>query len=411
MKEKHSTSPLWTSGLAVAGLVTFGPAVQGEEAQAPVMTALSSTTISGYVDTSAILNFGASTHTVGRSFDGDAKQDGFNLNAVKVQLERPLQEGRWSAGYRVGLVFGPDANTFATTSTGTANATSDYAIKNAYVNLRAPLGTGLEFKLGVFDTMMGYEVFEAGNNPNYSRSFGYYLEPLVHTGLLVTYRLGEYLTLSGGVADPNNVLVNPNTINTRSSERSQFSYMGSATLIAPPSAGFLKGGSFTVSVMDHGRANAPDVFQLYAGASIPLPVANLSFGVAYDYRGNSGDAGTSERYANAFGGYLVYKFTEKSKLAARAEYATGTIGTWTSSTWTSLQSPPPTSGAVAPPAGKHDELLGITATLDYTLWANVVSRLEFRWDRDLSNSGVFSTSAPYDQNDSLSVALNVIYSF
>jgi len=48
----------WTLTLAAAGVVSLGSVAQGEEAKNQVLTALSSTTLSGYVDTSAIWKFG-----------------------------------------------------------------------------------------------------------------------------------------------------------------------------------------------------------------------------------------------------------------------------------------------------------------------------------------------------------------
>ena len=66
--------------------------------------------------------------------------------------------------------------------------TSDFAIRQAYVALRAPVGTGLDFKMGVFDSVIGYESIEAGNNPNFTRSYGHSIEPQTHTGLLTSYR-------------------------------------------------------------------------------------------------------------------------------------------------------------------------------------------------------------------------------
>src|ERR1044071_3854504 len=101
----------WTMVLAAAGVVSLGSVVQAEEAQHQVLTALSSTTLSGYVDTSAIWKFGTDNHnggTVipGRVFDGTSdKLDGFNLHAVKLVLEKPLDEGQWSAGYKGALFF------------------------------------------------------------------------------------------------------------------------------------------------------------------------------------------------------------------------------------------------------------------------------------------------------------------
>jgi len=394
MRNETQKLNAWTLGLIAVGLVTSPYGGRADESQSPVLTTLASTTLSGYVDTSAILKFNGSEGTVGRSFDGDAKQNGFNLNVVKLQIEKPLEDSQWSAGYRVGLLFGPDANTLATTSTGPWDADSDFAIKNAYVALRAPVGNGLDFKVGVFDTLVGYEVMDAGSNPNYSRSFGFYLEPIIHTGVLASYQVSDVISVSAGIVDPNNILVNPSTINARSTVASLFSYMGSVTVTAPDSAGFLAGASLTGAVIDHGVAGAPDIIQYYVGGSMPTPLTGVTLGLAYDYRGNDEADGVASSYANALAGYVVWQATEKLKLAGRAEYASGSAGTF---------------GALYPSdPGKGQQLFGLTTTLDYSLWANTITRLEFRWDHDLRGEGIFNDSA--DEN-CLSLALNVIYNF
>src|SRR5947207_11597649 len=97
----------WTLGLAASGVVSLGSAVRAEEAQkqmSQVMTAVSATTLSGYVDTSAIWKFGTGNANLpGRAFDGVGKLDGFNLNVVEIQLERSEERrvgkecrSRWS---------------------------------------------------------------------------------------------------------------------------------------------------------------------------------------------------------------------------------------------------------------------------------------------------------------------------
>src|SRR3954464_4635686 len=177
-----------TLALAAAGLVTIP--LMAEEKPSPILTALSSTTISGYVNVSAIWNQGTGDANPPPYAFNAGKQDGFNLDVVKLTIERPLDEAQWSAGYKVDLLFGPDADALATQSTGTA---ADFGIKQAYVALRAPVGNGLDFKLGVFDTIIGYESFDAGSNPNYSRSYGYTVEPTTHTGVLMTYQLLDSL--------------------------------------------------------------------------------------------------------------------------------------------------------------------------------------------------------------------------
>ena len=65
----------------------------------PMLTTLSATTISGYVDTSAVWNPGTgNSHPAPYAFNA-GKQDGFNLDAVDVKIAKPQDETGWSAGY------------------------------------------------------------------------------------------------------------------------------------------------------------------------------------------------------------------------------------------------------------------------------------------------------------------------
>lgn len=420
----------WTLALAAAGVVSLGQAVRAEEAQHQVLTALSSTTLSGYVDTSAIWKFGTDhggSALPGRSYDGPDKQDGFNLNVVKLSLEKPLEEGNWSAGYKVDLLFGPDANTYNTASNPLGINTSDFAIKQAYANLRTPVGNGLDFKVGVWDTIIGYEVFEAGSNPNYSRSYGYFLEPKAHTGVLASYRVNDMISLCGGVANADAVgFGHTSKINNRANIESLKSYMGSITITAPESAGSLKGATLYAGVVDS-AATQPlmtDVVSYYVGATVPTPMTGLALGAAYDYRGSGKNGYGYSAWADAAALYASYQATEKLKLNVRGEYAWATAGTFTT----------------RKTADHGEKFLGVTATADYSLWANVISRLEFRWDHDCSGGipafgGSWSSSVAEvgpmsdgwccpdtgeptpslpghnEQRNALSLALNVIYRF
>src|SRR5438094_6873851 len=132
----------WTIGLAAAGVVSLASAARAEEKASSVMTALSSTTLSGYVDTSAQWNFGTGNSRLpDYKFGGASKADGFNLNVVQLRLEKPLDEAEWAAGYRVDLWAGPDANatdSFFGLGTQSVNSSgsSDFAVRQAYVALR-----------------------------------------------------------------------------------------------------------------------------------------------------------------------------------------------------------------------------------------------------------------------------------
>src|SRR5438093_2076455 len=103
----------WTLALASVGLVSLPGTVQAEEKQNNLLTSLSSTTISGYVDTSVHWNLGTGNANVPAFlYNTPAKSDGFNLNKVKLTIDKPLDESQWAAGYRADLLFGPDANVF-----------------------------------------------------------------------------------------------------------------------------------------------------------------------------------------------------------------------------------------------------------------------------------------------------------
>jgi len=400
---KHN---LWTVALVAAGAVSLGSLAQAEEAKNQVLTALSSTTLSGYVDTSANWQLGPATTSVGHSYDRAAKQDGFNLNVVKLTLEKPLDSSEWTAGYKVDMLFGPDAAMYNPVSPGIAKGTAqDFGLKQAYVVVRAPVGNGLDFKIGTFDTCIGYEVFESINNPNVSRSYGYFIEPLSHTGVMASYQATEWLSLSGGVADTWNTGINARAVRYNgaafvAADQSEKTYMGLVTLTAPESFGTLKGATLTAGIVDglpsaNGLQSATRITHYYVGATVPTPLTGLAAGAAYEYRGTTGIAAT---YANAVAGYLTYQATEKMKLASRTEYATGTKGTWADGT------------APAPTSAQPEAFLGEAFTLDYSLWQNVVTRAEVRWDRDLTGQRLMG-DPPNARQNAFSLALNVVYKF
>src|SRR5437870_3081925 len=203
----------WTIALVGAGLISLPIAIQAEEKPSDVLTALSATTLSGYVNTSAIWQPGTAKAGVagipGRAFDGpQSKQDGFNLDVVSITLSKPVSEGDWGAGYTVQLWAGPDAVAFNTASPNFAFSGGDFGVKQAFVDLHVPLLNGLDVKLGHFNYIGGYEVPEAGNNPNFSRSFAWTQEPASHTGVLLSYTVCPMVTLMGGVANTVNNGVN-----------------------------------------------------------------------------------------------------------------------------------------------------------------------------------------------------------
>ncbi len=395
----------WTLGLAAMGVISLASAVQAEEGSVPLMTALSATTISGYVDTSAHWNLGTGNannpyYTIAGS--GPAKSDGFNLNVVQLSIAKPLDESEWAAGYKVDLWMGPDANSLGTASAVSpwgANTTGrDFAIRQAYVALRAPVGNGIDFKVGVFDTIVGYESLEAGNNPNYTRSYGFSLEPTTHTGVLATYRFCDVLSASAGVADTVGPQINGRAFPPKS--ESYKTYMGSVALTAPESWGTFAGSTLYVGAVNgySGAGGTGNQTSWYAGATLATPITGLKVGAAYDlleiYGGNSDAAGTAWNDAWAASLYASYQATEKLSFHARGEWVDYAVMN-----------------------GKDGNGYALTGTVQYDLWQNVISRLEVRWDHadsgDAFGGSLTGTAAEQaaDTKNAVLVAANLIYKF
>jgi len=368
----------WTLGLAAVGAISLGSVAQAEEAKEAVKTALSSTVLSGYVSGSVWYNPGsAGARNAGIPFNAasgaQTKANNINLDVVDLKLEKALGEGQWAAGYAAELWFGPDANFLNTASNGKS---ADLAIKQAYVNLRIPVGNGIEAKLGVFDTPIGYETPNSGSNPNYTRSYGWAIEPTQYTGILASYRFCDWMSATAGIANSHAAQINSNA----GAAESQKTYIGAITLTAPKSAGALQGATLTAGVVNGRNGAAPDLSSIYVGASIPLPVTGLSLGLSYDLAHKDGKGDDKAAYAL----YLSYQASKKLTLALREDWGTHV-------------------------AGKGD-LLGSTLTADYALWANVITRLEYRWDHSIDGSKSLGVAPAASRNAQL-LALNVIYKF
>src|ERR1039458_2755838 len=422
----------WTVALAAVGVVSLASAAEAEEKASPVMTALSSTTISGYVDTSMEWNPGTGNANLPPyKFGGAGKADGFNLDVVQLRIEKPLDEGDWAAGYRADFWFGPDAKTLGTDSyLGIANLASDFAIRQAYVTLRAPVGRGLDFKVGVFDSILGYESVEAGNNPNFTRSYGHSIEPQTHTGILTSYRFCDAFSASFGVADTMGASINSRAFPTPipvlglaslplggNQAESYKTYMGSIALTAPDSWGFLSGSTlyggvangFAGSGVNVAGAGGGNLSSYYVGVTVATPVTGLRVGASWDYfDAHQTPTDTTDKYAMSVAGYLSYQATEKLSFHARGEYFKDKRGVLFQDI----------SSLAVPPAGvaNEAEVLALTGTIQYDLWKNVISRLEVRWDHSLHDTALFGGTAttplglisPTSDN-AVVIAANIIY--
>jgi hypothetical protein len=299
-------------------------------------------------------------------------------------------------------VYGADAQ-----SLNTFGDSSEVALQNAFLALRAPVGNGLDFKFGVFDALLGYETFAAGNNPNYTRSYGWGLEPTTMTGALMMYKFTDWLSASAGIANTYGPTINGKAQMESGTggaygtkPESYKTYTGQIALTAPEDMGFLAGSAVYFGIINgfnnasQGVSNAPgyptsggNQMNLYVGGTFNTPVKAIKVGASYDYAGTS----TGGLWANAGAGYISWQAMEKLTIFGRGEY------TWRNDGWT------------AP--GLPAKVVAGTVTVQYDLWENVLSRLELRWDHDATGGTSYTSANNGMMKNAYMIALNMIYKF
>jgi hypothetical protein len=414
----------WTLGLAAVGAVSLASAARADEAKlSQVQTALSNTTISGYVSSSVNwqVNHSGDNDSIGESIPlQNGKANGFNLDVVKLSISKPQDESEWASGYQVDLLFGPDAGGYdpaVSSNNGGVNSASDFGILQAYVLLRTPIGNGIDWKIGQFNTIIGYESFDSGSNPNYTRSWAWAVEPTTHTGILGSYKVNDELSFSAGVANTLSGGINTRNNHDAGNENTgawSKAFMGSATFTAPSNWGWAAGSAFyagmvygfnsTYQSSPYGSASsqAGNQANYYAGATLNSPWKNVTFGASFDYVQNlNGGSGFSSPNVHAndyiFGLYNTIKVTDKLSFNSRAEY------------WE--------VDAVQKNEIGSDCGVSLTETIQYDIWANVVSRLEFRYDKIMDGTwanavGYYTpTGVSVWETTSVGLYANIIYKF
>ena len=387
----------WTLALLSAGLISLPAIAQAEEntnAIPALLTSLSTTTLSGYVDTSAVWNPGTGNQNLPpytpNGAAGGTKADGFNLNVVALTLTKAPDADAWSAGYNVTMLFGPDAVGY---NSSFGSATGEFSLKDTYVELHARIGNGLDVKIGTWTEILGYEVYETAGNPNYTRSYGYGIEPTAMTGVLAAYQFSPVVSPNAGIANTWSAGVNSRAFQPQGTKAESYkTYLGSVTLTAPESLGFLSGSTLSGGVINgynDGRAAVETSF--YVGGTIKTPCKSLSIGLAYDYAALSqntvNDIAYGSGYQNASALYLLWQAADKLSFNTRGDYFTQ-------------------SSYLASPGLPHSAF-ALTETAQYDLWKNIVSRVEFRWDHSTDDSAPYSTG----RDNAFMVAANIIYKF
>ncbi len=388
-----------------------------------VETAQKGITLSGYVDTSYTMQFAGAGQPFGQGAAGpasgsgvanttanlhqfDTNANGFNLNAVKLALEKALpNKNEWAAGFRVDVMAGADAKSLGASDPTLGDGTSGFYVEQALVKFRIPVGNGLDIYAGKFVTFLGYEVIESPANLNFSRGLLFTNAiPLTNTGVYADYKFNDTVEAKLGIVDGWN---NSSSVQS-SNPNASYAFGGKAitgqvTVNAPgknanittsfiysPDSAEPQGGSA-------GSANSTTVVGDIWGNWNPLFVKDsallLGFNGDFGYNGAAGFPGAGEASTTWYGIalYAQYKFTKVFSLGGRLEW----LGE-------SAAAPNDPFGQKFAGTGGSTNDYSATLTATFNIWDNLLTRAEYRHDF-LEGVGI-----PSNQNE---ISLEAVYSF
>jgi hypothetical protein len=375
------------------------------ETKDPPVAALTSVTLSGFVTSSYFYDLASTkdVHPVGYLWNTALNQ--FTLNKVKLTLASPnVDKDKWDAAYRVSLMYGQDAKV----DNSTSGTTGYQAIREAYVELNAPIGTGLDFKAGELISLLNYESGDGGAaNANFSQGYQWwYTGNGPAEGVQLSYDFNEMFGLklrlqnglytgesdSGSKTFMGGFYVNPD-------KKTSLAFLGFAGKqnFAPP--WFLEGGSFI-------------------GSRVLTEKYNITFATEFDYFRFSGfdsaldgvpGGGANEGDFWSVGAWLTADLTPKITLALRGDWIddpTGFGTFWNSPSPSSVEYGSPGFSSSIYTTGAGQDLSSITLTLDYKPVGSLKIQPEIRWN----HSSYDSAFAP-GKKDQVIVGMGASYLF
>jgi len=376
---------LFLSSTAFAG----GP---GEEAAAETPAAAPASTaeeklgnllgqidLTGFVEASYVWSSAEvpGSNIVGRSFDRFDNE--FTLNAFQLGLSKPIVSDAWDAGFVTKLFFGQNAKLIQSAG---LDLGSNGDLQEAYISLNAPIGNGLQFKVGKMVTLMGVEVIEDIVNPVWSEGNQFlFLENFTNLGGEVSYKWSDLIDTQFRVFNGWDVVDDNN---------GALSFMGRL--------GINPGPDTVISIIPYGgpeqsknennyRKGIDVVVSQHIGEN-----AIVLFQGDYGAEDNAAPAGGDAEWW-ALGLWGKYDFTEKYGIGVRADYMDDIDGARTSG-----------SPFTAPyPANNGNKVWTLTVAGNLRPWENVLIRPEIRYD-DSSLSNAYG-----DDSSQVSIGASVAY--
>lgn len=328
----------------------------------------------GYVETSYTQNFNNPSTGVNnnRSFDGDANS--FRPNMAQLVLEKAASPGGAltdRAGFRLKLNFGEDAK--FTGGTGS----DDFDFQEAYVQYMP--ADNLTFQAGRMNTLIGYEVIESPLNPNFSRSFLFGIgEPFTVTGFRASVDFSDSASLAVSAINSFTGL--------QADDNNSKSIEALLSLAPTDNLGVSIFGFWGPEGNTRGQETAD---RMQVGGIIDVQATDQLELVLEGYYGNQEVPGATNARWNGVAGYAIYDFNDQWGLHVRAEVFEDAAGAFScfgsdSDNYGDLGNAHLCPGWVsdAQAAGTFNQTLWETTwTLQYKPVPNLITRMEFRYDK------------------------------
>ena len=215
----------------------------------------------------------------------DPRHNSFTFDLFQLEINAEGPEG---LSFGSKLDVGKTASLIASDWNGdgaldNSEETNDFEVQEAYLVYGPEWMRGLSVKAGKFVTLLGAEVIEAPNNPNFTRSFLFgFAIPFTHTGVLFDYPLTDIVNLTAGVVNGWDNVVDNNDGKT---------FLGSLAL-APNEALFLSvNGVFGPEQTDTGSdpRGVVDVVGSFSADPFSL-LLNFDYGSEGSAAADGGDA-------------------------------------------------------------------------------------------------------------------------
>ena len=352
-----------------------------------MVSALSKINISGFVQASYFYNTRRPADGMNDAYLWNTKDNSFSLNKFKLTVASdPVATDKWDAGFRASIMLGDDATALNSAgSSGTGANTSFNDLREAYVELNVPIGTGLDIKAGEMISLLNWESGDGGAaNPNFSQgNQWWYTGNGPSAGIQATYNFTDKIGLT--VRVDNGLFQGPVDVNSGKA------FSGSLNFKPTKDLWFNLIGWYESA---SGGDNDISGFSMIGGYQV---TSKLGTGWEADYFNFSSTANASDLWS--VGGWIWYDFTSKVDLALRADYVDDRDG---------LLGPAVRSGAGLPFSPDSDGSIGsVTLTLNNKPVPSIKIQPEIRYDYTSYANGL----AVNGKKDRIIIGCGVTYMF